>query len=219
MQFCPSEIFPKASFWIRSSKSFCQMLFFTKCQTFTNAQHLNSTLKKPFAKKWSYKWKTYFDLWSCSERSWSNIKIGMLSVMLFSSKTGAKVFLKPILMCQFSKSFFQILFPRVRRRRWGHWPFWRYWRFWCFGGWSSDSDIGIVWIPENKSHVSQPHKLASFTQLQMIISRRNFQFGHPVVTINGKTWTKKKSSRKGRRIRDTYLRTSVNLFSLWWCVS
>ena len=50
MQFCPSEIFPKASFWIRSSKSFCQMLFFTKCQTFTNAQYLNSTLNKPFAK-------------------------------------------------------------------------------------------------------------------------------------------------------------------------
>ena len=183
---------------------------FYKCTTL----FLRNLLQKS-----GYKWKTYFDLWSCSERSWSNIKIGMLSVMLFSSKTGAKVFLKPILMRQFSKSFFQILFPRVRRRRWGHWPFWRYWRFWCFGGWSSDSDIGIVWIPENKSHVSQPHKLASFTQLQMIISRRNFQFGHPVVTINGKTWTKKKSSRKGRRIRDTYLRTSVNLFSLWWCVS
>ena len=109
------------------------------------------------------KLKTYFDLWSCSERSWSNIKIGMLSVMLFSSKTGAKVFLKPILMSQLSKSFFQILFPRVRRRRWGHWPFWRYWRFWCFGGRSSDSDIGIVWIPENKIHFSYPHKLASFT--------------------------------------------------------
>ena len=112
------------------------------------------TIFELYFKETFCKSKTYFDLWSCSERSWSNIKIGMLSVMLFSSKTGAKVFLKPILMSQLSKSFFQILFPRVRRRRWGHWPFWRYWRFWCFGGRSSDSNIGIVWIPENKSHVS-----------------------------------------------------------------